>query len=114
MWRFMDCPDRPLEPPDDDTPENRRYWALVEEKEALEERIFRIDCELEDLDFPTVPVFTLRLLEQIRKIADKCADPQTQEKLDDLHDAIKYGPVQPKKQADFGIPVDPISGYVPL
>lgn len=54
------------------------------------------------------------ILHAISKIADNCTDPQTQEKLDDLYDAIKYKPVQPKKQVDFGIPVDPITGYVPL
>ena len=45
---FMHCPDMPLEPPDS-PPANLRIEALLEEKETLEERIFRINCELEDL-----------------------------------------------------------------
>lgn len=43
MAYFMRCPDMPLEPPDDDTPDNRRYWELIEERQAHEERIFYID-----------------------------------------------------------------------
>lgn len=92
MAYFMRCPDMPLEPPDDDTPDNRRYWELIEERQAHEERIFYIDCQLEDLgcsDYPPQKA-RLSLLEQIRKIADKCADPQTQEKLDDLCDQYTY------------------------
>ena len=45
---FMHCPDRSPEPPDS-PPANPRIEALLEEKETLEERIFRINCELEDL-----------------------------------------------------------------
>lgn len=48
MDYFMRCPDRALEPPDS-PPANLRIEALLEEKETLEERIFRINCELEDL-----------------------------------------------------------------
>lgn len=48
MAYFMSCPQRNLEPPDS-PPANLRIEALLEEKETLEERIFRINCELEDL-----------------------------------------------------------------
>ena len=47
-------------------------------------------------------------------ISNECTDRQTQEKLDKLYDHIVYGPVlRRKKQVNFGIPVDKISGYVP-
>lgn len=48
MDYFMRCPDRSPDPPES-PPSNLRIEALLEEKEILEERIFRINCELEDL-----------------------------------------------------------------
>ena len=54
------------------------------------------------------------LLQAIVNISNECTDRQTQEKLDKLYDYIVYGPVlRRKKQVNFGIPVDEISGYVP-
>lgn len=47
------------------------------------------------------------LLQAIVNISNECTDRQTQEKLDKLYD-------HRKKQVNFGIPVDEISGYVPL
>ena len=83
---FMHCPDRPLEPPDDDTADNRRYWQLVEKKEAHEMCIFHINSELEDMGFSTLPVFATRLLAQMRSIAESCPHRATRERIDDLCD----------------------------
>ena len=54
------------------------------------------------------------LLQAIVNISNEYTDRQTQEKLDKLYDHILYGPVlRRKKQVNFGIPVEEISGYVP-
>lgn len=42
MAYFMRCPDMPLEPPDDDTPDNRRYWQI-------KEKITNIDAQIDYL-----------------------------------------------------------------
>lgn len=54
------------------------------------------------------------LLQAIVNISNECIDLDAQKKLDKLYDHIVYGPVlRRKKQVNFGIPVDEISGYVP-
>ncbi len=55
------------------------------------------------------------ILQQIMDISNECLDLQTQRRLDELYDSIVYGPLQSmRKQIDFGIPIDPVSGWVPL
>lgn len=56
MEYFMRCPERPLEPPDDDTAENRRYWQIKDrladieiEKRRLEDEKEELKMELEDM-----------------------------------------------------------------
>lgn len=56
MEYFMRCPERPLEPPDDDTAENRRYWQIKDrladiemEKRRLEDEKEELQTELEDM-----------------------------------------------------------------
>lgn len=56
MDYFMRCPDMPLEPPDNDTPDNRRYWQIKDrladieiEKRRLEEEQESLEWELEDM-----------------------------------------------------------------
>ena len=49
MEYFMRCPERPLEPPDDDTSENRRYWQIKERLEDIEIKQRRLEDEKEEL-----------------------------------------------------------------
>lgn len=56
MAYFMHCPDMPLEPPDDDTPDNRGYWQIKEKITEIDAQIDHLlevkeglECELEDL-----------------------------------------------------------------
>ena len=49
MDYFMRCPDMPLEPPDNDTPDNRRYWQIKERLKDIEIKQRRLEDEKEKL-----------------------------------------------------------------
>ena len=49
MDYFMRCPDMPLEPPDNDTRDNRRYWQIKERLEDIEIKQRRLEDEKEEL-----------------------------------------------------------------
>lgn len=89
MDYFMHCPNRPLEPPDDDTADNRRYWEIKGEIQDYEYLLQKKYDQLNELGFYDYPIGTQQrtLLEKIHQIAGECTDPKTAEKLDNLYDS---------------------------
>ena len=53
-------------------------------------------------------------LQKIMEISGQCTDLDAQEKLDNLYDETVDKLVSVKRTKNWGIPIDEISGYVPL
>ena len=54
------------------------------------------------------------LLQAIINISNECKDAQTQKRLDDLYDRTVDGIASIKKAKSRGMPIDEVSGYVPI
>lgn len=53
-------------------------------------------------------------LQKIVEISDQCTDQTTQVRLDNLYDETVDKLASVKRAKNWGVPVDEISGYVPL
>ena len=51
---------------------------------------------------------------KILEISDQCADPATQVRLDNLYDEAVDNLVSVKRAKNWGMPIDEVSGYVPI